>query len=141
MLKKTRTKSHFKETKLQMAISKYIKLQYTDVIFTAEASGIFKSRAQAGISAMQRSGSKLPDMMIDEARGGYFGLRLEIKTLDKSPYLKDGRTIRNDKHVQGQYKTLLRLRKKGYCAVFTIGFDDAKKTIDHYMTLPTTKPI
>lgn len=133
-------RSDYAETKLQIAISQYIRLQYPDVIFTAEASGIFKNQAQAGISAMQRSGSKLPDMMIDEARGGYFGLRLEIKTTKKTPYLKD-QTLRKDKHVQAQAKTLNRLHKKGYYALFAVGFDHAKRIIDDYMKQPTTKPI
>lgn len=118
-----------------MSVCKYLAVQYKDVIFSAEASGLNKSKAQAGKSKMQRSSSKLPDLWIPEARGGYFGLFIEFKA--KNPYLKDN-SLSKDAHVQAQAQMLEKLRTKGYQAQFEWDFYFAKGTIDHYMSQPKT---
>jgi len=120
------------EESLQIAVSKYLKLQYPDVIFTSESSGIRLTMGQAVKAKKCRSDAKLPDMMIFEARGDYSGLLIELKV--KPVTLKDG-SLNKDKHVQAQYKMLKRLQIKGYCAFFAVGFEVAKKLIDDYMKL------
>ena len=80
-----------------------------------------------------RSDDNIPDLLIFEPRGGYYGLLLELKV--KSPYLVDGKTLRKDKHLEAQNKTLLKLSGKGYKAVFVTGFDEAEKVITNYMKL------
>lgn len=128
-------KRNYHETNLQIAICKYIKLQYPSVIFTAEASGVNKNRALAGQAKAMRSGAKLPDLMIDEARGGFFGLRIEVKV--DWIWLKDG-TLSKNKHIQAQSVMLDRLKKKGYYAVFGCGLELSMAIIDRYMKFEPT---
>jgi len=120
------------EESLQIAVSKYLKLQYPDVIFTSESSGIRLTMGQAVKAKKCRSGPKLPDVMIFEPRGRYSGLMIELKV--KPVNLKDGSLSKN-KHIQEQDKMLQRLQMKGYCAFFAIGFECAKGLIDEYMKL------
>lgn len=118
------------EQSLHIAVANYLRLQYPHVIFTAEASGLHKSKAVAGIAKMLRSGSKLPDMWILEPMNGWHGLLIELKI--KPVTLRDG-TLSKDKHIQGQAEVIQRLRAKGYRAAFACGFDEARKIIDWYM--------
>ena len=119
------------EDLLQINISKYISFAYPDVIFTSDSSGIVTSMGQAIKMKRMRSNDKIPDLIVMEPRGNKHGLFIELKV--KSPYLKDGVTLRKDEHLHDQNKTLQRLVKKGYEARFCTGFDETKKTIDYYM--------
>jgi len=127
-----------REASLQLEISKYIQVAYPAVIFTAESSGIRVSMGTAMKMKRQRSTHKHLDMIIDEARGGFHGMRLELKAQDDSPYLMDN-TISKKEHVQEQYKMILYYRAKGFYSNFAVGFEDAKKQIDAYMRFPETK--
>lgn len=122
------------EKELQINISKWIKLQYPDVIFTSESSGLKLTIGQARALAKQRSDKGLPDMMIFEPRGGYNGLFVELKK-EGSLIFKRDNTIRSDKHLQEQWEMIQRLRSKGYYAIFAIGFDQARTAITKYMNL------
>jgi len=122
-----------KEESLQIAVSRYLKLQYPDVIFTSESSGIKLSIGSAVKAKKQRNPERgLPDLIILEPRCGFSGLCVELKAEGKSPYLKDGSLSKN-KHIQEQNDVLIKLKEKGYIAKFAVGFDDAKKLIDNYM--------
>lgn len=118
------------EQSLHIAVANYLRLQYPHVIFTAEASGLHKSKATAGIAKMLRSGSKLPDMWILEPMNGWHGLLIELKI--KPVRLRDG-TLSRNKHIQGQADVIRRLQEKVYFAAFACGFDEAKKIIDLYL--------
>lgn len=118
------------ETQLQKSVCNYLKLQYPDVIFTSESSGIKLTMGQAVQAKALRSDSGLPDLMIFEPMGAYKGLFIELKV--KSVWLKDG-TLTIDKHVREQSEILKRLRAKGYLATFACGFDEAKEIIDYYL--------
>lgn len=125
-----------KEESIQLAVSSYLRLQYPEIIFTSESSGLKLPIGQAVKAKKLRSSKGLPDLIILHPRkvSGYHfaGLCLELKV--KSPYLKDGRTLKNDDHLQEQYEVLKRLASLGYMAVFVTGFDEAKKIIDNYLT-------
>lgn len=120
-----------KEDLLQIAISKYLSLQYPDVVFTSDASGLVMSMGAAIKAKRMRSDDKIPDLLIFEPRGVYHALLLELKV--KSPYLKDGVTLRKDSHLAAQKQTLDKLKSKNYLATFCTGFDEAKSIIDGYM--------
>ena len=124
------------EESLQIAVSRYLKLQYPDVIFTSESSGIRLTIGQSVKAKKCRSEKKLPDVMIFEPRGDYSGLLIELKV--KPVALKDG-SLSKDKHIQAQNAMLTRLRIKGYCAFFAVGFEVAKTLIDEYMKLKLNK--
>ena len=117
------------ETKLQNAIASYLKLQYPEVVFTSESSGVRTSYGMAKRLKAQRSVHRLPDLIILECRGGFAGLLIELKV--SSPYKKDG-TLKAGRAYE-QNKTLELLRKKGYSAHFGVGFEHTKKIIDDYL--------
>lgn len=122
-----------KEESLQVAISKYLKLQYPNVIFTSESSGIKLTIGQALKTKKQRSKHKLPDMIILEPKlPNAAGLIFELKS--KSPYLKNGE-LSKDQHIQAQAQTLYQLVQKGYVAMFVWEFEQAKQVIDNYLNL------
>ena len=123
-----------KEEQLSKAVSRYLKVQYPDTVFTCDASGVRLSMGQATALKAQRSVHKIPDMIILKPNGEYHGLILELKSEDSSPYLKDG-SLSKGKHIQEQNQTLTELFSIGYYAVFAVGFDNAKKIIDDYMKL------
>jgi len=140
-----RTKRKAKEESLQISISKYLRLQYPNAIFTAEGSGLKLTKGQAVKASKQRSSRGLPDLWIDEPRGMYHGLRIELKREGDSPFRKDGKGLKKKivrkpdgttfDHIAEQAEIIARLQSKGYYACFSVGFDQTKKIIDEYMKL------
>lgn len=121
------------EERLQTAVARYIKVQYPNVVFTSESSGIRVSMGVAVQMKKQRSVHKLPDMIILKSNGKYNGLMIELKKDRKEIYKKDG-SFRKSEHIEAQRDTLLKLREQGYMAVFACGFDEAKNVVDYYMS-------
>ena len=113
------------------AVSKYIKTQYPNTVFTSDSSGVRLSIGNAKKMIALKSIHKIPDLIILHPNKNYHGLIIEIKDKDKSPYLKNGK-LSTSKHVQEQNKTLKYLSKLGYKAVFGVGFEQCKKIIDEY---------
>ena len=122
--------SEYKEHK---AVAEYLKLQYPNVVFTSDASGIRLSIGNAKKMLALKSNHKIPDLIIFSPNGKYNGLIIEIKASDKSPFLKDG-SLSKSKHTQEQNKTLDILRYNGYKAVFGVGFQGCKDIIDEYFS-------
>jgi len=123
------------EESIQISVCKYLKLFYPDVIFTCDlSSGMKLTIGQSVKSAKMRSSRGLPDIMILEPRGegefGYCGLMLELKATGN----KNG-TVKASDHTREQQEILNRLEKKGYMAKFAIGFSEAQKIIDFYLSL------
>ena len=119
------------EEKLQTVVSNYLKLQFPDVIFTSESSGL---RLPIGLAIkvkkLRNPEEGLSDMMIFQPNDSYHGLFLELKV--KSPYLKNG-NLSKSKHIQDQAEVLERLNDLGYLAMFAWSFEMAKGIIDSYM--------
>ncbi len=124
------------EESIQISVCKYLKLFYPDVIFTCDmAAGMRLTIGQAVKAQKLRSSRGLPDIIILEPRGGelgFAGLCIELKT--EKAANKNG-TVKATDHTREQQEVLTRLEKKGYMAKFCIGFEDAKKTIDFYLSL------
>jgi len=127
-----------KEESLQIAVSKYLRLVYPNVMFTSESSGIRLTMGQAIKAKKQRSQRGLPDMLIFEPRGGYFGLMLELKRDGESPFKRNGK-LKAGLHLSEQYEAIKKLNFNGYRSFFAVGFDQAREIIDHYMSLKKTK--
>ena len=128
-LKRTRTK---REESVQIQVSNYLKCRYPSVIFTSDSSGVKLNMGQAKVlKAMRCEGAKIPDMLIFEPRGKYKGLFLELKREGEKVFKADGSPYAG--HLYEQWKTLERLKEKGYQACFAIGVDDAIAIIDGYM--------
>ena len=153
------------EEQLHKQICKYIKLQYPNVLFNTDLSGVKLTKGQANKIKDLRSGRGFPDITIFESIGRKYvehengenvivflfcGLHLEVKK--ETPYKKDGSLKKETRkvykkvgrrrvlieeydHLAEQNEVHKRLRKQGYFAVFVWSFDMAKKTIDEYMSI------
>lgn len=128
----------FNEEAEQIALCDYIRLQYPHVVFNSDHSGIRVSKGLAIKVKKLHSENGIPDLNIDEPRGGWFGLKIEMKATGNNPFRKNG-MLRNEDHLRKQWKMLMRLSNKGYFAGFCVGFEQAKEVVDWYMTLPETK--
>jgi hypothetical protein len=67
-----------------------------------------------------------PDVGLDVARGGYYGLRLELKRL------------RGGKVTPEQTAWHVRLGEQGYCCSFAAGWQAASEITLRYLALPRT---
>jgi hypothetical protein len=123
-----------KKQSVHLAVCKYLKLQYPNVVFFSEPSGLRTTPGVAKMLKGMRSDSKLPDLFIAHPKGGYSGLFIEIKDSPETLYTKDGR-VRNSEHLQAQNNMLTRLRDDGYIAEFGPGFEKCKEIIDYYLNL------
>lgn len=114
------------EDDVQIAIMKWAVLQkhnsrpLADYIIHVPNGGYRKSREGAKFRSMGVKAG-YPDLMIDVARGGYHGLRIELKR--KS----GGRTQDNQKD------RIDMLNDEGYCALVCKGFGEATHMIKKYM--------
>ena len=114
------------EERLQAAVIKYIQLQYPSIRYCASLGGIYTGIRQA-VKAKKTGYSRgFPDLQITEARGGWFGLFIEIKT-DK------GRATR----VQKEW--VKDLNERGYYAAICKGLDEIIDCIDKYLSKEQTK--
>ena len=123
-----------KEYQICKAISVYLKLQYPSVLFHWDLAGLNLSRAQAGMMKAIQGERGYPDLFIaqQKAKGiEWLGLFLEVKAV--TPYLKDGFTLKSDKHLKEQRLMHRKLHNAGYLAMFVTGFDEAREIIDQYL--------
>ena len=81
------------------------------------------------MSKAKQGNRGFPDLQIKSKNGKI--LFSEIKAI--SPYLKDGKTLRTNKHLKEQRDYHLRLQELGHIAVFATGFDECKEVIDTYL--------
>lgn len=116
-------------------ICNFINLQYPNIIFTSDASGIYVGKYRAIIMSKQRSQHKIPDLLIFEPKGIYKGLFIEVKINESCVFLKDGKTFKKSDHIKEQYNTLKLLDSKGYFATFGFGYDQTIKIIQWYLNL------
>ena len=122
-----------KEESLQIAVCNYIRLQYPNVIFTSEASGLKLTIGQAVKAKKLRSSRGLPDLIILEVNHGFCGMCIELK--NETPFKRNG-DLKSSPHLQEQYFVLQQLNAQGYNAQFGIGFDHTKAIIDQYLKKP-----
>lgn len=144
------------ESELQTQVADYIRLRYPKVLFHSDfGSGIKLTMGQAIKQKRQNGGRRAwPDMFIAEPRPASrintnikdwgdinevlnnfhfaeFGLFIELKKEGTRLRKKDGAPA--SEHIKEQEEVLEKLRKRGYMAVFAVGFDEAKKIIDEYL--------
>jgi len=118
------------ETKLQIAIIKYIKLQYPEVLFSSDFSAGLRLPMWLAVLRKKMTGAKgLPDLIFYKKNKKYNGLAIEIKAAEI--YKKNG-NLKKNKHLQEQEKILQKLREENFFAVFAVGFENAKNIIDEY---------
>ena len=115
------------EAKLQEAVILYLKLQHPGVRYCASLGGIRTGIKQARKAKKTGYVKGFPDLQIAEARGGYFGLFIELKK-DKKAYAS-----------KSQIDWILDLRERGYYAEVTKGLKQTIKLLDDYLNKPLTK--
>lgn len=116
-------------------VCKYIKAKYPNAVFNSDGAGQNQtSKFARGQATMLRSSRGYPDLFLAVPKGTFHGLFLELKRENASVYLKNG-TLSTNEHIQEQAEVLQKLVNAGYYADFGIGFDDAIKKIDWYMSL------
>ena len=121
------------EERIQIALSDYLRMQYPDVIFTFDASGLRLPIGLAKKAKRMRSNKGMPDMMIFAVERGCHGLFIEIKTKKSDVYLLNGVSLKRDDHIEEQAEMIKRLNGSGYYATFGFGFDACKRIIDWYL--------
>lgn len=110
------------EYEIQTQIVNYIKREYPDALFTANAAGLRTSWKQA--SRMKAMGGKagVPDLAIYEARGKHHAFFIELK--------------RSKGYLRLEQKIWIEeLGKRGYKAICCRGFLETKNAIDEYFKL------
>lgn len=129
-----RPKRHKKqpEFELQAYICRYLRLQYPKVVFLSDTVASVKlTPAQANRNKqIQKSGFKIPDLLILEPNSKYAGLMIELKV--KDPHKLNG-DIKADVHLKGQEKSIQVLNEKGYYSCFSWDFEMTKNIIDKYL--------
>tara|TARA_R110000824_G_scaffold357582_1_gene545138 strand:- start:178 stop:540 length:363 start_codon:yes stop_codon:yes gene_type:complete len=108
------------EAQLQTNIIKYIKYQYPTLLYCASLGGQYQRYPSQRNKAKSTGYVKgFPDLGIYEARGGFHGLFIEIK--EKGYPTKE------------QKEWIINLKKRGYYACVSKGFDSVVKVIDDYL--------
>jgi len=122
------------EKVIHQQVCSYLDMQYPNVIYTSDMSGM---RVSIGLRIEMKKKRckryKIPDLIILAPSGCYHGLVIEIKRDNESLTNKQG-VCKND-HIRQQSLSLLKLNEAGYNARFGFGFDHCKKIIDEYFAL------
>ncbi len=122
------------EKHVHLAVVNYLKLAYPKTIFRSDTgAGMKLTIGQAKAQKAIQNGMAFPDLFIVEARGGYFGLFLELKDNGVKIFNKNHEPA--TPHIKDQMFCLLQLNNRGYAARMAVGFDQARKMIDDYMLL------
>lgn len=113
------------EDRLQTNFIKYLALKYPKTRYCASLGGIRTSFKQAIKAKANGYVKGFPDVQICEAKGGFFGLFIELKykgypTKEQKSWIED-------------------LNKLGYKAVVAKGLDQACDVLNDYMRLNDTR--
>lgn len=138
------------EAELQQQVADYLRLQYPDVLFHSDfGSGVKLTPGQAVRQKRQNGGRRAwPDMFVAhtqrqllEVKGNGIlqkaenrclgGLFIELKKEGIRLKKKNGEWA--SEHIAEQAEVLEELCKRGYCAEFAVGFEEAKEIIDEYL--------
>ena len=128
------------EKNLTKAITNYIKFKYTEAIFKVDLASdqkLTKQQAYRNSQLLGKWSRGHPDLVLYEARGGYHGLFIEIKTEKATPFKKNGE-LKKSEHLGRQEEFMRKLRGRGYYAVFGVGLNECKRVIDEYMAQKAT---
>lgn len=109
------------EQKQQETIVTYLQLKHKNVRFCASLGGQYQQYQSQRSKAIRTGYVKgFPDLQICEARKGFHGLFIELKT-------KTGKPTKHQK------KWIDDLNERGYLAKICYGIEEALYTIDNYL--------
>lgn len=116
------------EDRLQSRVVRYLKDNYPDIKYCSSIAGAYiSSRVQRAKIVRNGYVRGKNDLDIYEARGGYFGLFLELK---EKAY-----------PTQAQKEWIAAMNERGYLAVITRGFTETISVIDEYLSKDKTRAI
>ena len=120
------------EYQLQKQVCAYLNAQYPDVLYLSDTIASVRLTMPQAMrnKAIQKNGFKCPDLLILEPKKEYSGMFIELKK--DSPYKKDG-TLKKNKHLEYQEKSMQELISKGYYCLFSWNFEQTKRIIDIYL--------
>ncbi len=122
------------EKDLSLTIAEYLQTKYPTIIYRFDLAADMKmTMGQAVRNKKLHPRRGHCDLFISAMRYGYGGLYIEIKDEGKSPYLKDGVTLRKNEHIQEQAAYINDLIKAGYAARFCTGYKETVHYIDKYL--------
>jgi hypothetical protein len=126
------------EDRVHQQVVKWLQLVHKDVMFHSDAAGeLMTESMRIRQSKVNMPGISFPDLQILEARGGYFGMLVEIKREDETIFNGAG-MFKND-HLKRQGLTLMMLKDRNYKAIFSKGLDNIIREIGLYLAMPPTK--
>jgi hypothetical protein len=105
----------------------HVRQFYPGVVIAGVPNGGNRSKTEGARLKKEGVLAGYPDLLVDEARGGFFGLRIEMKKVG-SP----GATAK-------QLSVHRSLRDKGYCVRVCHGYEEAKAAFETYMKNPPTR--
>ena len=120
-----------KEENFHLAVCDYIRMQYPNVLFNSDMSGVKLTMGQAIKAKKLRSCKGFPDLVIYEPRGEFKGLFIELKREGEKLLNRNGE-LRTE-HLKEQWEVMQKLIERGYNCSFAVGFDQAKMYIDNYL--------
>lgn len=137
-----------RESDIQMALCKYVRLKYPRCIFNVDMSGMNLSKTQSGKAKMMRSSKNFPDFVLYQAKFEYVGgvddtgicpkfygaLFIELKAEGTNLYKKGGMEYATP-HIAEQMAMIEDLQSKGYKAMICVGLDEAMEAVDSYMNM------
>lgn len=126
------------EEQIAIAITRHYQITAPNILMHWDfGSGTKLSISQAKRQKALNPRRGHPDLMIYEPSGEYVGLAIELKREGVKIAKKDGSPA--SQHIKEQNEYLEALRKRRWRCFFTIGYDDAIKTIDEYLGIDTLK--
>jgi hypothetical protein len=110
---------HYEESYIQKVVVSYVRSKYPNVIMTC-CPAVAKSARQGRENKMMGYLAGIPDLIFAEARYGYYGLFIELKT-------EKGKVSDEQKAILGQ------LNDRGYKAIVCRSTEEAIAAIDRYL--------
>lgn len=129
------------ERDLVSQVAKYLQLQWPNAPYRFDLAADLKlSMGQASRHKRLHPRRGFPDLVILVPMNGKGAQFIELKR--EGERLRNGELSRNP-HIQEQADWHDTLRRLGYAADFAVGFDEAKRLIDDYLSgklLPENDP-
>ena len=114
------------EYKIQSEAVKYIRLAYPELLITTSPAGMIMSAGMAMKMIRMGYQSGTPDLIIMEARGGWFGLLIEVKTGTGDV-------------SEEQRRFIHRAERENYVTRISRSVEEIIAAIEDYLVLPRTR--
>lgn len=104
-----------------------VRVLHPTVLIAAVPNGGYRTPTEAAKLKNEGVRAGYPDLILDEARGGFFGMRVEMKR-------DSGGVVSSD-----QATVMSQLAERGYYVIVAAGADEAFHAIEEYLAWPATK--